>query len=265
MIHIFQVPFTGKTPRSDNQTQEWYDHRTDIFIQYTLESLKAQTNKNFVVWLTFRPQDIDNINTKKIETALKESGLRFLMTFNGTMFTEDRATWHNVDLVERLDKTLPALKEFIGDTDYIYETNLDSDDTVHETFSEIVCGKSFKNKGSLYMTNGYAFDPNGKLADWNNPTSNQNYTIMFPADIYFDSDARLNYLMGFKTHEEAPTLFDSEKLPDGLYCTLIHGQNISTLWDHPFRKGMYIMRDEDMKSKLAEFGIYSNKNILSVI
>ena len=233
--HIFYCPFTGKTPRSDTQSQEWYDKRAKLFEKYTLESLKKQTRKDFIFWASFRPQEIDNPTTKKIEKALKKAEINYILTFNGSMMTEDRALWHNFDLKERLNSALPKLRKLINGADYIYETNLDSDDTVHHTFSEVVQEKEFKHQGALYMTNGYSYNTDDILSEWHNPESNQNYTVMFPVNTYFDAEKRLEYLKGLKTHEEIPTLFDAEKLPDGLYCTIIHGSNISTVWSHPFR------------------------------
>ena len=109
-----------------------------------------QTNKDFFLWLTFRSKEMDNPVTDKIFSILKDSGINYLMTFNGTMFTEDRATWHNEDLPERLKNTLDFLKERIGESDYIYETNLDSDDMIHKDFSKEIIRTKFKNKGALY-------------------------------------------------------------------------------------------------------------------
>jgi len=238
--HIFYCPFTGKTPHGDGfKSQEWYDHRFELFRDYTLACLKKQTNKDFIFWASFRPQEIDNPTTDKIKTEVEKSGINYLLTFRGTMMTEDRATWHNTDLKERLGECLPILREFVGEVDYIYETNLDSDDMVSKNFSELVVSKPFKNKGALFMKDGYAYLPEGKLADWYNPESNQNYTIMFPVDIYFDAEKRLEYLGGLKTHEEIPILFDAEEMPEKMYCTIIHGENISTIWEHPFRGKEY--------------------------
>lgn len=243
--HIFQVPFTGKTPHGDGFTsQEWYDSRANLFINYTLKSLMQQTNKDFLLWITFRPQEIFNPTTKKIAQAITQSGITNIMSFNGTMFTEDKAPWHNVDLKERLEKCLPTLKEFVADADYVYETNLDSDDTVHKKFSEIVQNYRYKKKGALYMQRGFVYNTQGRVADWLNPTSQQNYTIMFPTKTYFDAGKRLEYLDGFNTHEQVPTKFEATKMPDGLYCSIIHGGNISTVWDHPFMGKEYFYEDE---------------------
>lgn len=243
--HIFQTPFTGKTPHGDGFTsQEWYEKRAKLFEKYTLPSLVQQTRKDFLWWLTFRREELDNPITQKIDKLLRESNLAYLMTFNGTMFTEDRALWHNKDLKERLEATLSDVEGSIDESEYIYETNLDSDDMVHKRFSETVQGKQFKDKGALYMTKGFAYNTQERVADWNNPKSNQNYTIMFPSKIYFDAQKRLEYLNGFKSHEEVPEKFNAEQLPDGMYCTVIHGDNISTVWQHPFREKEYYYIDE---------------------
>ncbi len=249
--HIFQTPFTGKTQNGDTMSQEWFDHRTDLYLKYTLPSLKNQTNKNFLIWLSFRPQDKENPNTKRIAEALKESGLLNIMTFCATMFTEDRAVWHNVDLKERLANCLPLVKPFIEE-EYVYETNLDSDDMVHKDFSALVQSKEFKDHGALYMKTGFAFHTADRLAEWNNPTSNQNYTIMFPRDTYLDAEKRLAYLNGFDSHEKIPEMFNAEQLPDHYYCTVIHGGNISTIWTHNFR-GQEIYSDDTKKELLNNF------------
>lgn len=251
--HIFYTPFTGKTPHGDGFTsQEWYDKRAILFEQYTIPSLLNQTRKDFIWWLSFRPEELLNKTTKKIAHALTKSGIPNIMSFNGTMLTEDRAVWHNVDLKERLEVCLPEVKKMVGDAKYIYETNLDSDDMVHKDFSKIVQEKKFVKRGALYMKRGFAYNTQGRVADWNNPISNQNYTIMFPRDVYFNAEKRLKYLDGFKTHEEVPEKFNAEQLPDGLYCTVIHGMNISTVWQHPFREKEYPYQDEQ-ESILKDF------------
>jgi|TARA_Y100000310_G_scaffold312222_1_gene359300 hypothetical protein len=254
--HIFQVPFTGKTPNGDGFTsQAWYDKRASLFERFTIPSLKNQTRKDFLLWVTFRPEELFNKTTKKIARVLSESKIDNIMSFNGTMFTEDRAVWHNVDLKERLAVCLSEVKKMVGDATHIYETNLDSDDMVHRDFSKTVQERKYKKHGALYMGKGFAYNTQGRVADWNNPTSNQNYTIMFPATEYFDPEKRLKYLKGFKSHEEIPELFKAERLPDGMYCTVIHGDNISTVWQHPFREKEYVYEDEQ-RAILKEF--YAN-------
>lgn len=252
--HIFYCCFTGKGLYQGFRGQKWYDFRADIFEKYTLKSLMNQINKDFGVWISFRPEEKDNPTTKKIREALEKSWLNYVMTFNGIMMTDDRGVEHNEDLEERLAKSLPEIERLIGNAEYVYETNLDSDDTLHKSFSEIVQKKEFKPGGALYMKNGFAYNINDRLVDWHNPESNQNYTIMFPKEFYLDANKRLMYLHGLKTHEEVPIRFDSEQLPDGLYCSIIHGTNISTVWNHPYIGKEYYYADEK-EFILKEFGI----------
>jgi hypothetical protein len=252
--HIYYCPFTGKDHYGEGldygfKSQEWYDFRVDLFEKYTVASLKAQTDRDFVFWASFRPQEIDNPTTKKIEKALTKSGIKYLMTFNGIMMTDDRELRHNIDLKERLAKTLPELKKFVGEADYVYETNIDSDDMVHRDFTRIVKGKEFKSWGALHMKEGYVLNIDGKVAEWSNPYSDRTYTIMFPQDVYFNADKRLAYLRGLKSHEEIPTLFDSEELKERLYCVATHEMNISTAWEHAY-KGK-----ECDKEILKDFGL----------
>lgn len=248
--NLIQIPFTGKTPKGDNMTQEWFDNRTDIFERYTAKSLHKQSNKDFYVWVTFRPQDATNPNISRIQTALK--GLKYIITFEGTMFTEDRATWHNNNLKERLERTLPAVSLFLGNADWIYETNLDSDDTINTDFSRKIISEQPRDRGAFYCRKGYAYNTQDKLAEWNNPTSNQNYTIMFQREDYVNAEKRLKYLDGFKSHEEIPEKFNADEMPDGSYCTIIHGENISTIWNHPFM-GKEIYSEEEKFNILTNY------------
>jgi hypothetical protein len=242
--HIFYCPFTGKGPFNGFRGQDWYDFRAGIFEDYTIKSLKYQSNKDFLLWCSFRPEEFDNPTTKKIKRILKNSGLKYIMTYQGTMMTEDRAVEHNIDLKERLSKALPEVRKVVEDADYIYETNLDSDDTLRYDFSEMVQNKKFKKNGALYMKHGFVYNIKDRLAEWHNPSSQQNYTVMFPAEIYFDADKRLEYLNGLKSHEEIPKLFDAEEMPEGMYCAIIHGTNISTVWEHPFMGREYFYSDD---------------------
>jgi len=252
--HIFYIPFTGKGLYQGFRGQAWYDLREEIFKKYTLQSLMNQTNKEFGIWLSFRPEEKNNPTTKKILNALDKSWLNYVATFNGIMMTDDRGVEHNEDLEERLSKSLPEVEKLLGGVEYIYETNLDSDDTLHKTFSEIVQKKEYQAGGALYMKKGFAYNIKDRLVEWNNPVSNQNYTIMFPRDFYLDANKRLMYLHGLKTHEEVPLRFNSEQMPDGLYCSVIHGTNISTVWNHPFM-GKEIFYEDEKQFILKEFGI----------
>ena len=108
---IFSCPFTGKTPWGNGfKSQQWFDYRATIFEKYTLKSLVNQKDKDFLVWLQFRPQEKDNPTTEKIRNALTSAKLNFVITFDSVIMYEDKAIWHNIDLKERADRSLKVLE-----------------------------------------------------------------------------------------------------------------------------------------------------------
>lgn len=244
--HIFYTTVTGRGKFDGFRGQEWYDYRLEIFKNYTLKSLLSQTDKDFTLWMSFRPQEIDNPTTEKIEKAIREAGINYVLTFDGMIMYDDRSD-RNSNLIERTANSLLLLEPI--EEDYVYETHFDSDDMVSKNFVKLVKSYPFKERGALYMKDGYVLNTDGRVAEWHNPTSQQNYTIMYPRKIYLDPFDRYKYQNGLHTHEEIPSKFNAEELPKGMYCSVIHGKNISTIWGHPF------MGKEVDKSILKEFGL----------
>ena len=88
-IHLIQIPLTGVGIRPF-RGQEWFKNRIEIFKKYTLNSLLNQTNKNFTLWITMRPEESDNLLTKELESYLKEKGFTAFMSFDGLMYVDDK-------------------------------------------------------------------------------------------------------------------------------------------------------------------------------
>lgn len=241
---IFSIPFTGKTPYGNGFSgQDWYDYRANIFKDYTLKSLMNQTDKDFIIWAHFRPEEEANPTTKIIENALEESGLDYILTFNGPIIMEDRATWHNVDLIERAEKSLKKLEPI--EDEWVVEISLDSDDMVFNRLVEIIKTKEMRTRGAFFMKRGFMYDSeNKRMASWNNPFSMSVYAITYPTNIFLDAKKHFIYQRGFNSHEQIPKLFNAEQLPDGMYCVLTHGKNISTVWEHEYREQEFYYEDE---------------------
>lgn len=248
---IFYVPFTGKRTETGFKGQEWYDWRYKIFKNYTLQSLVAQTDKNFFLWLTFRPEEKTNPTTKKIEKAVKETGIDYKMTFHGINFIDDMQPERNKDLEERYAKMIKEIPHF---EEEIYEVMLDSDDMLHKDYVMEIKKKPFKERGAVNLREGYIYDPvNDRLARWTTPTCNQNYMIMFPNNVYYNAKKRLEYLKGLESHEQVPVLFNAEEMV-GMFCSATHGQNMSTVWGHQFM-GEEIYDENVKQGVLSYFGI----------
>ena len=59
-IHFVYCPFTGVGIKGYSG-DEWFKYRIKLFRDYTLKSLQNQTDKDFVIWLSFRPEERGNI------------------------------------------------------------------------------------------------------------------------------------------------------------------------------------------------------------
>jgi hypothetical protein len=262
------TPFTG-LGIPEFRGDEWYKHRIEIFKNHTLKSLEGQTNQFFVNWITFRPEEQMNSLTQGFFNYLCGIEWRTIFTFGGLCFWDDKSRKFGIikydELYKRLKDTLPALKEIVGDAQYVYETILASDDMYHKEIIESIQEQPFAYKRALIHWNGYVYNQEtGQLAEWKPlkghlPTF---YTIMYPADVFLDPKKHFEYLKGYKSHEDIEKIFNCIRLPDWRYCVTVHGKNISTGWKwhrdptkilkHPFR-GKEIK--EGKEEILKQFGL----------
>lgn len=276
--HFVYIPFSGVGLGGGFKSQRWFKHRADIFKQYTLKSLANQTNKNFCLWISFRPEEKFNPITREIWLAVEEAGLRAIFTFDGLCYIDDKFLvqnlktrfrnflkmfwdgWHEKDLKpisqiikytwESKNKTLPerlacSLKKLSENTgtayDWVYLTRLDSDDMLHEEAVELIQSREPAYKKALVMDKGFMFNTEtGQLAEWLPPTCPPFSTIIFPSHTFFDPETHFEYYGAFTSHEDIPKVFNAETLDLYKYCVTAHGKDhISTAWDVPLPKRVY--------------------------
>jgi len=292
-FHIVYIPFTGVGLYAGFRSQEWLEYRIKIFKEYTLKSLLNQTDKRFLTWLSFRPEEYNNPAVIELERYLQKfKDFPVIMTFHGLIYWDDKFPTKilprivnflricrncllrektlrklpgalleslknkNKDLRKNVQDSLAALQSVYPKKgiDVVFLTRIDSDDMFHKkAISDI---KKLARKPALSFRKGYIYDRNTKqLAEWL-PTENPPFhTIIFPVEVFFDADRYLEYMNGFETHEDIPKIFNTQRLPDYRYCVLIHSQKnqISTIWNHPFR-GKIIKN----KKILRDFGLEAN-------
>ncbi len=271
--HIVVVPMTGVGINKGFKGDKWFKDRIEIFKKYTLKSLINQSNRAFLLWLTFRPEEENNPLIKELEDYLKENKVATIMTFHGLMWWDDkfskdfkgivwnggrilRQCWReknfwslipnvfeaifsrkNKTLIYRLEKALYELSQIreFQDANYIFVTRIDSDDMFHkEEIAEIQRIQPFE--GALIHKNGYVYNANtNKLAEWKPQTNPPFFTIIFLGSKFFNPIEHLRFYNGYKSHEDVPKCFKTKELEDGRYCVLIHSNHISTIWEHPFK------------------------------
>ena len=57
MKHLIYVPFTGLGLKGGYRGDTWLKNRINIFQKFTLVSLLHQSNRDFVLWVQWRPED----------------------------------------------------------------------------------------------------------------------------------------------------------------------------------------------------------------
>lgn len=271
--HIVITPMTGVGINRGFKGEKWFKDRIEIFKKYTLQSLINQSNRAFLLWLTFRPQEENHPLVKELEQYLKEKKVSTIMTFHGLMWWDDkfsknlksvimnggrilRQCWReknfwplipnglevifsrkNKTLICRLEKVLYELSQLkeLGDANYVYVTRIDSDDMFHkEVVAEIQRVIPFG--GALVYKNVYVYNSNtGEMAEWEPKTTPPFYTIIFLGSKFFNPIEHVRFYKDFQSHEDIPKIFKTKQLEDGRYCVVVHRNQISTIWDHPFR------------------------------
>lgn len=276
-LHLCYIPFTGVGLRGGMRGDTWYKHRIEVFKNYTLKSLANQSNKDFVLWLSFRPEEKDNPLTQEIRESVGLAGLRAVFSYDGLMYVDDKFvdfgmktrvrnflrmawdmwyykewknplevwkyTWENKNktLLNRVTHTLAGLGDKVGmDYDWVYMTRLDSDDMFHREAVNLIQSQEPGIKRSLCFKEGYIYNvQTGQVAEWNPPTNPPFHTITFPAKVFFNPEAYLAYYNGFKTHEDAVTCFDPVYMDMHKYMVSFHGKHISTDWHSPLPKRIH--------------------------
>lgn len=282
--HIIYIPFRGVGV--DLKDEDWFLERIKLFGEYTLASLTNQSNKDFTVWMSFRPQDKGSAGVTLLEWMLRDSKIEHVFTFDGLMYWDDKfngtltqtlrnigrvirtcfraGDWENMlpclahlwinknaTLTDRLESSLWKLDAKLESCNWILLTRLDSDDMLHKDFVAEVQRTWQPRRMAMVARNGYVY--NGEwLAEWKPATNPPFHTIVFSEPNFFDPIAHRRYYGNFRSHEDIPSVFPATmRLSDGLYCVnaINPGVHISTNWDHPFRQQMVSML------RLKDFGV----------
>lgn len=251
-IHLVLIPFTGVGLYGGYRGDAWFQERIEIFKEYTLKSLAAQTEKNFVVWCTFRPQEETNPLIAQIADALEDAGLRHVFTHDGLPYWDDKFggswknklknagrvirgayrnnTWSDVPsglgellvdknstLVERVGRSVKRLEGLLGRHDTVLLTRIDSDDMFRKDAVSLL-QKTWEEfgrfeAGAMTIDRGYITDGR-EVAEYNPSTNPPFHTLTFGGSTFFDGQRHVAAYRGYKSHEDLK------------------------LWSHPF-EGLY--------------------------
>lgn len=246
--HIIYIPFTG-VGKNPYKGDEWLKDRIEIFKNYTLKSLLNQTNKDFILLLSFRPEERRNPLVVQLFQDIPD--LPIIFSFHGLIYYDDRNEENNKTLLTRIKETFDGMKP----VDYIYLTRIDSDDMFHKDVVQLIQDQE-PNVKALTLQNGYVYNKDtSEVAQWNPITNPPFHTVIFPRDVFFDPQKHINWYEGFKSHEDIArlphkVLWRGDNRTDRLYMVFTHDpkMHISTTFNHPFK-------GEKVEIDLKEFGI----------
>jgi len=237
VIHFLYCPFTGLGLHGGYRGDEWLKNRIQIFKQYTLPSLLNQTNTNFTLWVSWRPEDVNNPIVEGFGDHLEKiEGLNTFFTYGGTCFWDDK--YKDDDLLERLKVTLPHISEamnFLPYANTILMTIQPSDDMYISTAVEDIQAAFDDGKyEAAGFYKGYIMDYSTKeISEYNPKTWPPFFTIKFDREVFTDPQRHYDYTGPYETHEYLS--LNKIKIPGRGYVVGAHGANISTYYDHPFK------------------------------
>lgn len=268
----------------DPDDDVWLVYRLGIFKSFTLKSILNQSVKPDLLWLSFDGR-VNNPWIKALKAELQDK-IPTLITHDGLIYKDDKyiirlrgnekyqSTWaqtyrmfgrsikrknpkifirylyqllfKNQTLAKRMDRSLEKVREKLGEFSYVYLTRIDSDDMIHRDWIKELNQHEPMYKRSFIRSKGYVY--NGKqLAEWNPTTCPQFFTVCMPSNIFRRGKFFEEYWGDYKSHEDADKVFNPIVLDDYKYFMLMHGNQISSTWDHPFRgkeiKDLSILRD----------------------
>ena len=288
--HVLYCPIGGVGLWDDPDDDTWLLYRIGVFKNFTLKSLLSQTIKPDLLWLSFdgrrnNPwiEALYGELSTKIPTVITHEGLiykddKYILRLRGNeryassfsyawrmlgrsvrrrspkIFIRfvKRLLFKNRMLARRVGRSLAEVRKYLGDFNYVYLTRMDSDDMLHKDWFKELNEHEPRYKQCFIRKNGYVYNANTQeLAEWNPKTCPQFFTLCTPRNKLQSGEAFTDYWGDYASHEDASTVFNPVILKDNRYCMLMHGNQISSTWEHPFR-GQSVDNKEEM---LRKFGV----------
>lgn len=212
------MPFSNK-----RFSESWIEKRIDIFMKFTLNSLKSQTNQNYLALIKYEDKSKDII-TKVLSRYPK-------LPNNVTFIAKSKYE----------KKVIEKAKGF----DYLYLVRLDSDDMYHKSFiQQLFDYKHHISTEAIINQNGYIYDSIKKQIAKFPQISPNYYTLIYKVDDYI-SGKRYKIPGG---HPNVIKLLNHEILKKPNYIRLVHSTNDSSTFRLANRK--YIISDKDRMNKI---------------
>lgn len=254
--HLVYVPFTGLGLYNGHRGNRWLRNRITIFKRYVVPSLQNQSVQDFILWVSWRPEDRGNRQIVELEAYLKERFDKVVFTYAGVCFWDDKYPDDvaHERLIDAIHGSMGPLLNEMNSSDTVLMTIQPSDDCyifdALETMRERLLNSDFQVVG---FKKGYVMDyTNGYLAEWNPKTTPPFYTIKFSRETFgvHHPLKHLEYTGPYKSHEYVKDYLKAKYLDHRGFLVGTHGENISTIFNHP-----YTGEEQDSAKVSLYFGI----------
>lgn len=275
MKHLLYVPFTGLGLKNGFRGNTWLKNRIDVFKKFVLPSLLHQSERNFTLWVQWRPEEEGNPLVMELQQTLQSiRDFPFIFTYNGLCFEDDK--YDRPTSLERLQsnltRTLPYLQPVVAKEETVLMTLQPSDDIylshVVKTIQETAAKLDTSKPHSLGYKEGYMMNYRTlELAqyarhDWktdDTSTYQTNtippfFTVVFPRSIFLDPEAHMKWTGPYRSHEYIGDHTTYHPLDGFGFIVGTHGENISTTWHHRY-KGKLI-EGEEKERVLLQAGLF---------
>lgn len=266
ITHFLYVPFTGLGLYQGMRGSRWLKSRIIIFKQFVVPSLLAQTNQDFVLWISWRYEERSNKYVRELEKWLNHNtNLKVVFTYSGVCFWDDKYPDDvaRERLINAIHGSMGELLNIMGECDTVLMTIQPSDDCYHGKMIEET-QRFFKENPTMDVfgyRRGYVMDYTKlKIAEWNPTTTPPFYTIKFEREIFTNPLAHINFTGPYKSHEYVKDYLKSYYSDYNRgFIVGTHSSNISTVFDHPYTGHQY--NGDNIIRILSEFGISKVKKL----
>lgn len=221
---IIRIPFNTSNHNGEERfTREWIDYRISVFMKFTLESLKNQTNQEFITLVRYVPETED-----LIQQALRKY---------------DRLPT-NILFISNSD-----YKEFIindiKNYNDLYLVRLDSDDMYHQSFIQQLYDYDHKEKTKVLINQyGYIYDSLRHLVCAVKRKSPPFYVELYKSKNYIEGER--HRITGHNRAIQLP----HEIIKERNYVIVIHSNNTASYYDVDEERSMH---NGEEKKILKEF------------
>lgn len=249
---FLMVPFTGLGMYGGFRGNRWLRNRIKIFKQFVIPSLLNQTDRDFIVWIAWRPHERMNPYVNELYDYLaKIENFKFIFTYSGVPMYDDKYEDEEARtrVADAINGSLRSLINLAPEADEIIWMMQPSDDLYDKlTVESVKLGfEANPQIDALSFTRGYICNYYTKEVKEYNPKTNPPFAaIRFPRGVFFDPAKHLRHISLKKDagkYKEGTPLPSHEYLPDCVktayfdgrgFLVGTHGENISTHFNHPY-------------------------------